>query len=93
MFKWAADAARWLVLTFVWAMKSLGAVIVSGVLASVSGLFPSLNVSGVQTFLANANYFFPLQEVVGMASLAGVLWVAVWAYRVVKSWVPTVSGG
>jgi len=62
-------------------------------LTVILGFTVSRQVAGetVQHWLNLANYFFPLDIVLAQGLALGVLWTVCWAYRAVKSWIPTVA--
>jgi len=45
----------------------------------------------LQSWFDQANFFFPLDTALVYAVTLSALWAACWVYRLVKSWVPTVS--
>jgi hypothetical protein len=47
--------------------------------------------SGVSEFLAVANHFFPVAEGFALLTLLSVTWLIMLSYRLVKSWIPTLS--
>jgi len=47
--------------------------------------------SAPSSYLAMANTFFPLDAAIVMALALAALWAATMTYRVIKSWLPTVS--
>src|ERR1700731_3699678 len=58
------------------------------------GSGPSLgSTSGISTFLATTNTFCPLDEAFAYGSAYLVLVCGIGLYRVIKSWIPTLSGG
>lgn len=48
--------------------------------------------SSVQSTIDQANWFFPVSETLTLAISYGGLWGLVFCYRLIKSWIPTVSG-
>ena len=47
--------------------------------------------SAATDFLATANHFFPVQETFALMMLLSVTWLIMLSYRLVKSWLPTLS--
>jgi len=92
MFAWLVNQIKSLILTLWNSIAGWGLAIVSTVLESLDSLIPGINTESVQGVLANINYIFPLYETVSMASVLFTLWGTVLIYRIIKSWVPTVSG-
>ena len=59
---------------------------------AVSDLNQSVSLAGtVVDWLGTANHLFPVAESLLAASLLFALWVAAITYRLIKSWVPTLS--
>jgi hypothetical protein len=53
---------------------------------------PDSNVVGsVGDCLAVANYFFPVEEMFAGLVLISATWIIMLVYRVIKSWIPTLS--
>lgn len=76
---------------FLTLMRVFGDVVLQNVCEAAVALFPSLSLTGLTATLDKINYFFPLSE--GITLCAGVfsVWLAVWIYKGIKSWIPTVS--
>jgi len=49
--------------------------------------------SSLSEWLGVLNAILPLQELVGWLTIIASLTVAIAIYRLIKSWIPTVSGG
>lgn len=70
---------------------------ISSAVTELVGLFASLTVpdpnasQSVGDWLAVGNTFFPLQEMFSMLVLLSATWITVMTYRLIKSWIPTLS--
>lgn len=91
---WLLAGAKKLLTTLFAAVKTVGDAIIAGLLSGIGALLPNAGaqLASVGTLLGQINHFFPLSETVALAATLGALWVLVWGYKVVKSWIPTVSG-
>jgi hypothetical protein len=68
--------------------------LLESVATSVAGLTApnhAPDFSGVSEFLAVANHFFPVAEGFALLTLLSVTWLIMLSYRLVKSWIPTLS--
>jgi|ERR1700736_2024391 hypothetical protein len=68
--------------------------LLESVATSVAGLTApnhTPDFSGVSEFLAVANHFFPVAEGFALLTLMSVTWLVMISYRLVKSWLPTLS--
>lgn len=76
-------------------LDTVGAI--NSVVVSIDGFTsngPSLTApSGIGGMLAIANTFTPLDEVFQYASAFLIVLLGVGIYRLIKSWIPTMSGG
>ena len=88
VFGWVLD---WVIKQFN-AIRTLGDWAITQLLAGLSHLFPTVSWTSVQSYMDQLNYVFPLSEAVVMGSALLALWIGVWLYKAVKSWIPTVSG-
>lgn len=91
IFDWLYDAIKGLLSWFLEQIYNLGATLLSGILNGIDSINPTMSDS-MSKLLAYVDYFFPLREAVGFASILFTAWVMVMLYRIVKSWIPTVSG-
>jgi len=82
---------QWIRGVFEW-IASSGDTLIVWVLNNGAGYFPAVNWSSYQTVLDEANYLFPVSEIVTFSVALAALWCVVAGYRLVKSWIPTVSG-
>ena len=73
-------------------IRAFGDWMFGQMLTAAEGLFPTVNWSGVQDWLDKINYVFPLSEFLVMFTAWFAIWLGVFVYRAVKSWIPTVSG-
>jgi len=64
---------------------------ISATLSAWGTGFASFGAFGASAF-GMANSFFPVAEFLSMMGVYVALWVGLLIYRVVKSWIPTVSG-
>jgi hypothetical protein len=86
-----------IVLAFValvyWFFNTVGAMIASLISIVDQLVFgaTSASGSGLSTFLATANTFVPLQETMVFLVSFGALLIALTTYRLIKSWIPTLS--
>lgn len=90
---WILGLLQDLLLGIVHAIQAMGGLVISGVFALLGALFPSVDWSAYSAYLAKIDSIFPLRELVtySLVLLGAYLWVV--AYKAVKSWIPTVSGG
>lgn len=84
-------------LLYVWnyivtGFATMGEALVDALVVKLVAVVPSWNPATIQSYLDAGNYFLPLNETVGMFTLAFSLWVSIWVYRVAKSWIPWVGG-
>lgn len=80
-----------LVLKWIVLVRWVGEAMFAGVLNTFQAVMPSANWEAYRTYFEYANYWFPVSETLGYCMLLFTLWVVVFAYRLVKSWVPTAS--
>ncbi len=92
LFQWLFDRLADLVIWLFTKISSLGLTIISSVKGAMGSIVPSSNMSLIDSHLSSINHFFPLSETVGFATTLFVVWVICLLYRLVKSWIPTVSG-
>jgi len=73
-------------------LRAFGDALIGGLVDLLASVVPAVDAPTINGWLNAGNYFLPISE--GAAILVGLfgLWVAVWVYRLVKSWIPTVSG-
>jgi hypothetical protein len=86
----------WLVKVVMWflgLMSGLGETMLEGIRTGLASVVPASYLNALDGYLAGINYFFPLTELMGMLGALFALWVVCLLYRLVKSWIPTVSGG
>jgi hypothetical protein len=62
-----------------------------GALSSLVMPQSNVSASGVGNFLAVANHFFPVEEMFALMTAISVVWVIAISYRLIKSWLPTLS--
>lgn len=91
-FKWLYDRLEALVVWLFTKISALGLIVLAGVRDQLAGFVPAQNMNLIDSYLAGINYFFPLAELVGFATALFGVWVVCALYRLVKSWIPTVSG-
>jgi hypothetical protein len=68
--------------------------VLENVATSVAGLTAPSHTpdfSGVSEFLAVANHFFPVAEGFALLVVLSITWLVMLSYRLVKSWIPTLS--
>lgn len=82
--------ADWL-LFLVNGIRALGDTVLAGVFLTAHALFPTVNWDAQRAVVEQINGFFPLSETITYALALGALWSFVLVYRLVKSWIPTVS--
>lgn len=95
-FQWVLDNIiqkfiAWLLLVFAW-FKDFGDMVLESVFDALANFVPVPVLTPVQDALAMANYIFPVSEALTMGMALFTWWLMVLAYRVIKSWFPTVSG-
>jgi hypothetical protein len=60
---------------------------------AIALVVPSWDASQILEYLTAANYYVPLEEALGLGEAVLAAWLLVLSYRVLKSWLPFVSGG
>jgi hypothetical protein len=68
--------------------------LLENVASSVAGLTApnhAPDFSALSEFLAVANHFFPVAEMFGLLTVLSITWLIMISYRLVKSWLPTLS--
>ncbi len=68
--------------------------VLENVATSVAGLTApnhTPDFSGVSEFLAVANHFFPVAEGFALLVVLSITWLVMLSYRLIKSWIPTLS--
>jgi hypothetical protein len=89
--KWLWDAFLGLITATLEKASELGESLLSGVVAQVQAALPSTDFSTLENILGQLDSVVPITELVGFVSNYTSLWAGVWAYRVVKSWIPGLS--
>lgn len=92
LFKWLFDRIADLVIWLFTKISALGMLVIGSLKGVMVTFVPSANLNAFDEYLAGINYFFPLTETVGYATALFGVWVTCLLYRLVKSWLPTVSG-
>ena len=92
LLKWLFDKLGELSIWFFTKISALGVLVIVEVKRVMGNFIPAQNMHLIDGYLANINYFFPLSETVGFATSLFGVWVVCLLYRLVKSWIPTVSG-
>jgi hypothetical protein len=90
--KWILEQAQALVIWVLAGVAALGEAVLH---SALDGLALFLDATYVQQFaevLAQADYIMPIRETVGFGTSMFTLWVSVLVYRIVKSYLPTISG-
>ena len=87
-----SEAVQFLIQVIFAQLRGLGDSTLTALLVGVHALIPSVSLTGWTGYIANLNYVFPFSEMMGFVTLYLTLWSMVWAYRAIKSWIPTVSG-
>lgn len=72
-------------------IRGLGDSMIGSLISEMDARIPYLDVAFIQAELDKVNYFFPLSECLVYAAALFGLWVSVFAYRLVKSWIPLVG--
>lgn len=62
---------------------------IPNVFAFLGGDQPLINTT--YGIINSINYFFPLSELVSYSSIILTTWLLIIPYRIIKSWIPTVS--
>lgn len=73
-------------------IQEFGRTVADSVLLPLIAQIPGLDFSSVSDMFAAANYFFPADEAIAFGSIIFTVWFAVFTYRFIKSWIPSVSG-
>jgi len=93
MISWLVTQLLYILHTFTDSVRWFGGVVWSGALGVLAGLFPTVDWASWTATLGKVNTVFPLSELVAMGAVCGAVWSFVLVYKVIKSWIPTVSGG
>lgn len=91
---WFSVLVLWLksfIMDFLAAMRAFGDVVLESSCEGIVELFPALDLTAATGLLDKINYFFPLSEAVTLCTVVFTVWISVWLYKAVKSWIPTVS--
>lgn len=81
------------VVKYVWdAIRSVGDSLINYLCSALASAFPTVNWTPFNGMLANINSFFPLAELITYSLTLLSVYLLVVLYRMVKSWIPTVSG-
>lgn len=93
MFDWLLSHLIAWFYSFFGVIRALGESAIDTILTQVATHFPDSAgaMSSISTTLAQINFFCPLSETVTMSGAFLGLWAVVVAYKLVKSWIPTVS--
>lgn len=92
LFQWIFDALKKLLIWFFEQIQEFGGSILKGVLKFAELVLPVEYVQYFADFLGKADYFVPLREMAAFGTAIFAVWLALAVYRLVKSWIPTVSG-
>ena len=90
----AHRAVQWLadwIINFFNVLKAFGDVIMSWIIGMMQSTMPAPAYASFTSRLEEINYFFPLSEAIAFGVMLAGFWLAVLLYRLVKSWIPTVS--
>ena|ERR1039457_2773766 len=71
--------------------REMGDGMISGLMVSVKVLFPTVNFTPWQARMDQLNSVVPVGEALALVVVYFAAWALVKTYRLVKSWVPTVS--
>lgn len=82
-----STALTWLFTTF----QSFSQSLVNGMFTAFGSAVPSFDPSPYIADFDNLNYFIPLSETITYALAWFALWTAIFGYRLVKSWLPTLG--
>jgi hypothetical protein len=88
---WDNVEALW---STIWsAVRALGDTLLGAFITAAQGMMPDVAAtwSANSGLVAQINHVFPLSETLALASVLFGLWVLVFGYKLVKSWLPTVS--
>ena len=91
-WKWLYDRLEALVIWLFTKVSALGLLVIVTVKEHMAAFVPASNMNLIDGYLSGINYFFPLNELVGFATSLFGVWVVCLLYRLIKSWIPTVSG-
>lgn len=91
MFKWLADNITGYISAFFDLIRAFGSSAISSVKTVAASAIPGFSSVSTDLYLAKMEVFFPVSETVGFLTIYMGLWVGVWGYRMVKSWIPTVA--
>lgn len=88
---WLAEKLIDWALLFFESLRVYGDSVLTWICGELSTYIPSPAFGSVAERLDQINYFFPLGEAISYGALLLGLWSVVFVYRVIKSWIPTVS--
>jgi hypothetical protein len=92
LFEWIFDVIKKLLSWFLEKVAELGDLILKGALEFVNIFLPVEYVQYFADFLGKADYFVPLREMAAFGTAIFAAWAAMTTYRLIKSWIPSVSG-
>lgn len=73
-------------------LRGWGDTAIHSLLGWAAVAFPAVDWASIKGYTDQVNFFFPLSETIALAVTYLGLWIGVWLYRTIKSWIPTVSG-
>lgn len=91
MFRWLADQITGWFGAFFELLRSFGDSAIASMKTAALAAVPSMSGPWVDLQINRANGFFPLSETVSLMTVYLGLWALVWAYKFIKSWIPTVA--
>lgn len=91
MFRWLADQITDWIGAFFDLLRTFGDSAIASMKSAALAAVPSMSASWVDLQVNRANGFFPLSETVTLMGVYLGLWALVWAYKLIKSWIPTVA--
>jgi hypothetical protein len=89
--KQIADEIHDLIILLLGQIRAFGDLAIARLLDALQGMFPTVDWSGARSVLDSINFFFPLSETISYVTILLSLWLLVWLYRLIKSWIPTVA--
>jgi hypothetical protein len=91
LFAWLVETLTGWVQAFFLGLRAFGDLELSAIMAAVSVGSPDVAALLGNSWLPKIDRLFPLAETLAFLTSYAVAWLAVSAYRLVKSWIPTVA--
>lgn len=85
------NALKWFAQWLLQSLRSIGEAAFAQAIDAMAALVPTTDLTPVQHYWNQLNYFLPAAEFLSYSLIGLGLWLILWAYKFVKSWIPSVS--